>query len=343
MDIIYAQQQPDFSKESIFLAGPTKRKGAIETPGSHWRQEALSLLTQLNFQGTVFVPEFQGSQAQFDYLSQVEWEYTCLENCDVIVFWVPRKINGLPGFTTNVEFGRYIDNPRSIYGRPKDSEQTAYLDWLYKKVRKKTPFETLKDTLQQATTLCKKDPPMNLPEMEDWFTLRTRKHIALVQKWAKFIEYVDPQFAGLYNRTLVHDQSKFEEPEHTPYIYITWDYKCKADKIPYTMPADMKEKGNEATYHHVKNNTHHPEFFDPTTTLEETLNQGNRDGLPTKMVNATAMAPMDIAEMCADWLAVSEERGTKARDWANNNVNKRWKFNDDQVALIYRLIGKTEN
>jgi hypothetical protein len=157
MNIIYAQQPPDFSEKSIFLAGPTKRRNDPETPGSYWRQEALKLLAQLNFTGTVFVPEFQGSQAQFDYLSQVEWEFTCLENCSVIAFWVPRKITGLPGFTTNVEFGRYVSRPTIVYGRPKDSEQTAYLDWLYKKLRNESPLETLKDTLQQAKLICQKD------------------------------------------------------------------------------------------------------------------------------------------------------------------------------------------
>jgi hypothetical protein len=183
---------------------------------------------------------------------------------------------------------------------------------------------------------------MNSSEMENWFMLRTQKHIKRVQKWAKFIEYTDPQFSGLYDRTLLHDKSKFEEPERSPYVYITWDYKCKAEGVPYTMPASIKEKGTIATYHHIKNNAHHPEFFDPTTTLEEALNQNNRDGLPAKMVDGTAMTPMDIAEMVADWLAVSEERGTDVQVWADKNVNKRWKFSDNQVTLIYQLIEKAE-
>ena len=58
------------------------------------------------------------------------------------------------------------------------------------------------------------------------------------------------------------------------------------------------------------------------------------------MVDATKMPDLDLAEMIADWLAVSEERGTDPKDWADKNVNIRWKFDDEQKDLIYELIEK---
>jgi len=57
-----------------------------------------------------------------------------------------------------------------------------------------------------------------------------------------------------------------------------------------------------------------------------------------KMVDATKMSDLDIAEMTADWAAMGEERGNSPKEWADKNVNKRWKFTKDQEKLIYELI-----
>ena len=40
----------------------------------------------------------------------------------------------------------------------------------------------------------------------------------------------------------------------------------------------------------------------------------------------------------ADWMAMSEEKGTDPNDWAKNNINVRWKFTDEQEDMIYALI-----
>jgi len=44
--------------------------------------------------------------------------------------------------------------------------------------------------------------------------------------------------------------------------------------------------------------------------------------------------------MCADWLAMAEEKGTTAIDWANKNINIRWKLTLPQVNLIQNLLNK---
>jgi len=70
------------------------------------------------------------------------------------------------------------------------------------------------------------------------------------------------------------------------------------------------------------------------------FNRDNRDAVPDTMVNATAMPDVYIAEMCADWMAMSEELSSRPQDWADMNVNVRWKFTDEQVELIYNILNK---
>ena len=180
----------------------------------------------------------------------------------------------------------------------------------------------------------------NLPEMEDWFNKRTKNHIELVKKYCERIkEYGDGEFDELIERGKVHDNSKFEDPENKPYIYLTWNYKCKADGKKFEYPEGMEDRTIEATEHHIKNknNSHHPECHcNKKTNL---INKENRDKVPEEMIDATKMKDMDLAEMCADWCAVSEERKTYPEDWANKNINKRWKFTKYQEALIYELLG----
>ena len=93
---------------------------------------------------------------------------------------------------------------------------------------------------------------------------------------------------------------------------------------------------HEATYHHVKHNKHHPEYWDNTTTLES-INPKDRDKKPEKPVDATKMPLNYVAVMVADWLAMSEEKKTSVKDWISNNVNKRWIFTPKQVELINKL------
>ena len=179
----------------------------------------------------------------------------------------------------------------------------------------------------------------DIEKMEKWFSQRTNSHIALVKKYCERIkEYGDGEFDELTERSKEHDKSKFEEPEKTPYIYLTWNYKCKADGKKYEYPEGMEDKTNEATEHHIKNknNSHHPECHcDKETNL---INKDDRDKAPKEMIDATKMKEIDIAEMVADFCAVSEERKTDPIEWCNKNINKRWKFTKHQEALIYELI-----
>lgn len=113
MKILFSDQELTIEGPSLFLAGPTPRDPIVPS----WRREALAVLENLGFSGTVLVPERHNWETAFEYLDQVEWEYAGLEQVTVIVFWIPRDLTLLPGFTTNVEFGRYVGTRPCVYGQ----------------------------------------------------------------------------------------------------------------------------------------------------------------------------------------------------------------------------------
>jgi len=167
------------------------------------------------------------------------------------------------------------------------------------------------------------------------FVERTNRHIKLVEK---YINKIIKNFSGyddLYDRIELHDKTKFENPELEPYVYITWRYKCKEEGIDFPISEDMENRMVDATLHHIKNNKHHPEYH--TEQIDDLLNKNDRDK-PNSLIDAEKMPNIDIAEMVADWCAMSEERGNTPREWADKNVNIRWKFTEDQTNLIYELI-----
>jgi len=183
-------------------------------------------------------------------------------------------------------------------------------------------------------------------EMKKHFDKRTKMHIALVNKYLKKI--YDLNLPEIDNDLLSqdsHDKSKFEEPEYTPYLHVSWKYKLKDEGKSYNPPKEIEEAMHLATYHHTKNNSHHPEFWDETTT-PESINPKNRDKAPDEKVDATKMPLTNVAQMIADWTAMDEEKNKNrssgkysAKDWADKNVNIRWIFNPNQVEFIYKVIG----
>lgn len=127
--------------KSIFLAGPTPRDDKTKS----WRKQAIELLKVNLYDGVVYVPERKDWKVKFDYLDQVEWELTALNSVTDIVFWVPRDLETMPAFTTNVEFGMFVDDTVKLwYGRPDDSPKNRYLDFLYEKYRTGEIYTDLK-------------------------------------------------------------------------------------------------------------------------------------------------------------------------------------------------------
>lgn len=171
-------------------------------------------------------------------------------------------------------------------------------------------------------------------EMREFYRRRTDRHVSLVAKMCRRVADEFPEFSGLRRRAEVHDASKYEPPERDAYVWVTWKHKCKDEGREFSVPEHVKADMDTATFHHVTHNTHHPEAHDPDVT------QSSLD--KRRVVDATAMPPLDVAEMVCDWAAMSEEKGTGLRDWADKNVGTRWTFTDDQRDLIDRLVAFLE-
>jgi len=169
-----------------------------------------------------------------------------------------------------------------------------------------------------------------------WFFERTERHITLVQKYCKRLSLLK-DLEGILERGEDHDMSKFEAEEAEPYMWLSWWHKSKAEsKSTFEMPEDIKNRIKEATLHHILSNRHHPEFHQERKV--DLLNNEDRDKPPKRIVDATRMENLDIAEMVADWCAMSEEKGNTPVEWAEANVNIRWKFTEQQTLNIYKYI-----
>lgn len=172
-------------------------------------------------------------------------------------------------------------------------------------------------------------------EMKKQFEIRTEKHRDLYKKYAKKI---NEKNSLLNLKIYTHDLSKYQDPEHIPYVYLNWYYRCKRLNIPYEIPEYINTA--KATIHHIMTNEHHPEYWDNTfdKNSEYEFKSNNRDNVDKKIVDATKMPKSAICMMCADWMAMSEEKHTDPIEWADININIRWKFDDWQVESIYEIL-----
>ena len=153
MKLIWTHDDPsERTPPIIFLAGPTPRDS--ETPS--WRPEAIALLSELGFTGSVCIPEDPPNRSErspsFDSVAQIEWEERCLKMADVIVFWVPRELKKMPAFTTNIEWGRWHRSGKVVLGHPAGAPHTAYMDYYAKKEGVPLTYD-LRGTLWDALAL----------------------------------------------------------------------------------------------------------------------------------------------------------------------------------------------
>jgi len=136
---------PETITSTVFLAGPSPRKEG----DANWRLEAIEALRRAGYDGVVLAPVPRDGHWPRDYNDQIAWESAHLALADVILMWVPRDLETLPGFTTNVEFGEWLHSGKLLYGRPADAPKTSYLDARYRSVnaRQKPPFQQPAESL----------------------------------------------------------------------------------------------------------------------------------------------------------------------------------------------------
>jgi Nucleoside 2-deoxyribosyltransferase like len=123
--VVYANEQPpDAWNASVFIAGPMPRTTDVPS----WRPAALKAVEAAWHESgelVVFVPEPRdGVPLRYDHHA---WEDSWLAVVDVILFWVPREMQDLPGLTTNVEFGRWESSGRVVLGTPPTAVRVGYL------------------------------------------------------------------------------------------------------------------------------------------------------------------------------------------------------------------------
>lgn len=124
MQLVYAGEAfPETMEKSIFLAGPTPRSKDVTS----WRPEAIEILRKQGYDGLVFIPESREGNARPDYNNQITWEDQGLNRADCILFWIPRDLKTLPGFTTNHEHGEWFKSGKIVLGAPSGAPNMNYL------------------------------------------------------------------------------------------------------------------------------------------------------------------------------------------------------------------------
>jgi hypothetical protein len=134
---------------SIFLAGPTPRSPDVKS----WRPEAIDILEK-DFEGIVYVPETEDGRLP-QYKDQIDWEHDALWSSWAVLMWVPRELETMPAFTTNIEFGYFVRSGALFYGRPEGAPKTSYMDYCYEKWNGREPKTTLEELITEILTTFK--------------------------------------------------------------------------------------------------------------------------------------------------------------------------------------------
>jgi Nucleoside 2-deoxyribosyltransferase like len=103
----------------------------------------------MNFDGTVFVPESEDWVFSANYDDQVRWEWEALNQSTVVAFWIPRELEAMPAFTTNVEFGLLAASGKILIGYPQGAPKMRYLHELANRYHAPV-YHTLNDLLLKA-------------------------------------------------------------------------------------------------------------------------------------------------------------------------------------------------
>lgn len=130
-------------------------------------KNAWNYLNEKKFNGIVYISEYINEPFNRKFVEkQCLWERQALENASCILFWIPRDIkNDMPAFTTNVEFGTYLQRKPNqiVYARPNIADKITYLDWLwnFENKKQKPIFNSLEDGLDASIAVAYKSFAMS--------------------------------------------------------------------------------------------------------------------------------------------------------------------------------------
>ena len=183
------------------------------------------------------------------------------------------------------------------------------------------------------------------PTMHIYNIQRQNLHVSAVQGYAKlFVNYCidfERKFdkVALLKSVANHDKNK-EGQLQDIFAQISWTYFLQSQNLErFEIEPNDKNAQYEATIKHRSSSTHHPEYWDTENDIRKLINPSNRD-LPTDTpINATKMPFHSVAEMVADWAAVSLERDGEVspRKWINRELDLRIRFTQEQKEFIYLL------
>lgn len=153
-------------------------------------------------------------------------------------------------------------------------------------------------------------------ELKQTFIERTKNHIALVNQFAAKIGKSYPD----------HDASK---------LTTLLDAYCFFSKPKEERTKEENAVLDIATYIHITQSPHHPEYWTDTDLSGFTRQNCNPNGI----IDATDMPEDAIEEMVADWCSCSKEFGTNTPlEWFNQVNGNRWSFTIQQQHYIKQLI-----
>lgn len=156
-------------------------------------------------------------------------------------------------------------------------------------------------------------------ELKEIFIERTKNHIALVNEFAAKIDRSFPN----------HDASK---------LSTLLDAYCFFSKPKEERTEEENTVLDIATYIHITQSPHHPEYWTDTDLSGFTRENCNPNGI----IDASDMPNEYIEEMVADWCAVGKEKNNTAMEWFDRVNGIRWYFTPEQQKFIKLTIRSIE-
>lgn len=134
INLIYTLEKVTNEHPSIFLAGPSLRPDQFNLAElSRWRNNFVSILAESDLpflkEVNIIIPEYRDEKQPSDwtYSRQVSWEMEQMKKATIIGFWIQRTTE-TPGFTTNIEFGEYMNSGKIVVGFPENTLKNEYIE-----------------------------------------------------------------------------------------------------------------------------------------------------------------------------------------------------------------------